>query len=479
VSSDRGRPDYDAVVIGSGPNGLVAAIEIATAGRSVLVVEAADSPGGGTRTEEVTLPGFRHDICSAIHPLVVGSDALRELPLERHGVRWIHPDHAVAHPLDGEAAVLDRSIDDTAARLGPDGEAWRRLMGTITGPGLGLVNDLLDPISLPRRPVSLARFGLVGIQGAERLGTRRFVDEPARALFAGLAAHSILPLDAPVTGGYGMMLGALGHLVGWPFPERGASSIADALVSILRERGGSIECGRPVTSPDDLPRSRVVLADTSPNGLVSILGDRLPARYQRRVSRFRYGPGVFKVDWALDGPVPWADPEVGRAGTVHVGGTAAEVVAAEAEVAAGRHPERPFVLVAQQSVFDPTRAPAGQHTLWGYCHVPNGSTVDMTDRIEAQIERFAPGFRDRILARHTMDTVEVRTHGRNYVGGDINGGAADLRQFVFRPVVSLRPWRTPVPGWYLCSSSIPPGGGVHGMCGRKAARAALRHELRG
>jgi phytoene dehydrogenase-like protein len=484
VTRDDGRADYDAVVIGSGPNGLVAAIEIATAGRSVLVVEAADRPGGGTRTEEVTLPGFRHDICSAIHPLAVGSAAMRDLPLERHGVRWIHPDHALAHPLDGPgsnftAALLDRSIDDTAARLGADGEAWHRLMGTITRPGLDLVDALLDPISVPRHPVALARFGLSGIQGSERLGVRRFEGESARALFSGLAAHSILPLDALSTGGYGMMLGALGHVVGWPFPEGGAASIADALVAILRERGGVIECGRTVTSPDDLPSSRVALADTSPAGLVSILGDRLPGRYQRRVGRFRHGPGVFKVDWALDGPVPWTDPEVGRAGTVHVGGTAAQIGAAEAEVAAGRHPERPFVLVAQHSPFDPTRAPAGQHTLWGYCHVPNGSTVDMTARIEAQIERFAPGFTDRILARHTMDTVEVRAHGRNYVGGDINGGAADLRQFVFRPVVSLRPWRIPVPGWYLCSSSIPPGGGVHGMCGRKAARAALLHELRG
>lgn len=474
--------EYDAVVIGSGPNGLVAAIDLATAGRRVLVVEAADRPGGGMRTEELTLPGFHHDVCSAIHSLAVGSAAMRDLPLTDHGVRWIHPEHALAHPLDSGAVLLDRSIDETAARLGKDGDAWRRIMAPITSPGLGIVDDLLDPISLPRHPLALARFGLTGIQGSTRLGRRRFDGEPAGALFAGLAAHSILRLDAPVTAGYAMMLGALAHLVGWPMPEGGAQRLADGLVSILAERGGSIECGVTVTSPDQLPSSRVVLADTSPTGVVGILGDHVSPRYRRRVGRFRHGAGVFKVDWALDGPVPWSDPAAAGAGTVHVGGTAAEVAFAEGEVAAGRHPERPFVLVCQQSVADPTRAPAGKHTLWGYCHVPNGSTVDMTDRIEAQIERFAPGFRDRVLARHTMDTGAVEDHGRNYVGGDINGGAADLRQFAFRPVTSLRPWRIPTSGtgagWYLCSASIPPGGGVHGMCGRRAARSALAHELR-
>lgn len=476
------KQEYDAVVIGSGPNGLVAAIDIASTGRSVLVLEAADRPGGGLRTEELTLPGFHHDVCSAIHSLALGSAAMRDLPLEQHGVRWIHPEHALAHPLDGGAAILDRSIDDTAAGLGVDGDAWRRVMAPLTGPGLGIVDDLLDPISVPRHPIGLARFGLTGLQGSTRLGRRRFTEEPARAMFAGLAAHSILRLDAPATSGYAMMLGALAHLVGWPMPEGGAGRVAEAMVAILEERGGRVECGVAVTSADELPSSRVVLADTSPGALVAILGDHAPARYRRRVGRFRHGPGVFKIDWALDGPVPWTDPAVAGAGTVHVGGTAAEVAHSEAEMATGRHPDRPFVLVCQQSVADPTRAPAGKHTLWGYSHVPNGSTVDMTERIESQIERFAPGFRDRVLARHTMDTEAVERHGRNYVGGDINGGAADLGQFVFRPVTSLRPWRVPTPGlaagWYLCSASIPPGGGVHGMCGRRAARSALAHELR-
>lgn len=468
---------YDAVVIGSGPNGLVAAIEIAQAGRSVLVVEAADRWGGGTRTEEVTEAGFHHDICSSIHPLGVASPALRDLPLESHGVRWIQPDAPLAHPLPGRSAILERSIDTTAERLGSDGERWRALLGLVTRPGADVVDALLDPFSIPRHPFALARFGAVGARSAAGVA-RRFETEEAAALFAGLAAHSIQSLRAPTTAGFGLLLGGLAHLVGWPFAEGGSQPIADALVAILREAGGEIETGRRITSAAELPSSRVVLADTSPSGLVGILGDRAPSRWSRRVAGFRHGPGVFKVDWALDGPVPWSDPDVGRAATVHVGGTLAEVVASEADVVGGRHPDRPFVLLAQTSLFDPTRAPEGRHTLWGYCHVPNGSTVDMTEAIERQIERFAPGFRDRIIGRATMDTRAVETHGANYIGGDINGGAADIRQFLFRPVVSPRPWIVPVDGWYLCSSSVPPGGGVHGMCGRRAARSALGRELR-
>lgn len=444
----------------------------------MLVVEAADAPGGGTRTEELTLPGFRHDVCSSIHPLALGSPAMRDLPLAEHGVRWIQPDAPLAHPLDDGAAVLERSIGRTAERLGPDGPAWRRLFERVTEPGLDVVDALLQPFSPPRHPVAMARFGLAGIQGADRLGRRSFETEAAAALFAGVAGHSIQRLSAPATAGFGLLLGGLAHLVGWPLAEGGSARITDALVSILRSHGGELECSRRVTSVAELPESTVVLADVSPRSLVSIVGDHMPPRYRRSLERFRYGPGVFKVDWALDGPAPWRDPEVARAATVHVGGTAAEIAAAEAEVAVGGHPERPFVLVVQTSLFDPTRAPEGRQTLWGYCHVPNDSTVDMTDRIERQIERFAPGFRDRILARNTMNTVAVEAHGLNYVGGDINCGAADLRQFAFRPVVSPRPWVTPVPGWYLCSSAVPPGGGVHGMCGRTAARSALRRELR-
>lgn len=483
----RARPEYDAVVIGAGPNGLVAAVEIAAAGHRVLVLEAADRPGGGTRTEELTLPGHHHDVCSAIHPMGLASPALRDLPLAEHGLRWIHPDLPLAHPLDGDgsgtAAVLERSITATAERLDADapgdGDAWRTIMGRVTDPGFGLLDDLLAPLTLPRHPVSLARFGLVGIQGASRVGRRRLDGERGRALLAGLAAHGIQPLGAPATSGYAMLLGGLAHLVGWPLVEGGSQRLADALVSLVAANGGEVRCGHRVASLADVPPARVVLADLTPTQLVSIAGDRLPARYVRRVGRFRHGPGVFKVDWALDGPVPWSDPEVDRAGTVHVGGTMAEIVAAEAETCAGGHPERPFVLVAQQSRFDRTRVPGDGEVLWGYCHVPNGSTVDMTERIEAQIERFAPGFRDRILARHVMDTRAVQAHGANYIGGDINGGSADLRQYVTRPIVSARPWRVPMDGWYLCSSSVPPGGGVHGMCGRAAARDALSRELRG
>ena len=469
--------DYDAIVIGSGPNGLVAAIEIARAGRSVLVIEGAEQPGGGMRTEELTEPGFRHDVCSSIHPLGVASPALRELPLEDHGVRWVHPDAPLAHPLPGRAVVLERSLDATAERLGADGPRWRSLMELVTRPGTDLADQLVDPFALPRHPVVLAHYGLTGIRSSTAT-TRRFGGDEAAALFTGLAGHSIQRLEAPITAGFGMLLGGLAHMVGWPFAERGSQSIADALISILESHGGKLERGRWISDAPELPTSRVVLADTSPWAVVSMLGDQLPSRWRRRVARFRQGPGVFKVDWALDGPVPWADPEVARAATVHVGGTASEIIAAESEVAAGNHPDRPFVLVAQTSLFDPSRAPAGRHTLWGYCHVPNGSTIDMTDRIERQIERFAPGFRDRIIARHTMDTSEVERHNPNYVGGDINGGAADLRQFAFRPVISPRPWIVPVDGWYLCSSSIPPGGGVHGMCGRRAARSALARELK-
>jgi phytoene dehydrogenase-like protein len=469
--------EYDAVVIGSGPNGLVAAIEIARAGRSVLVVEAAERWGGGTRTEEVTEPGFLHDVCSSIHPLGVASPALRDLPLEENGVRWIHPDAPLAHPLPGRAVMLERSLEATVERLGVDGHRWRSLLELVTRPGSDLVDALLDPFSLPRHPIALGRFGLTGIRGASS-AVRRFDGAEAAALFAGLAGHSIQPLTEPATAGFGLLLGGLAHLVGWPFAEGGSQSIADALVAILRAAGGEIRTGQPIASAAELPSSRVVLADTSPRGLVGILGDRAPDSWRNRVSRFRHGPGVFKVDWALDGPVPWADPEVGRAATVHVGGTFDEIAAAEADVTTGHHPEHPFVLVAQTSLFDPSRAPDGHQTLWGYCHVPNGSTVDMTDAIERQIERFAPGFRDRIIARTTMDTRAVEAHGRNYVGGDINGGAADLRQFLFRPTIAPRPWIVPVDGWYLCSSSIPPGGGVHGMCGRRAARSALARELR-
>ena len=471
----------DAVVVGSGPNGLMAAVVLARAGRDVLVIEAADTPGGGTRSAELTLPGVVHDVCSAIHPLGAASPAFRSLAdgglLAGHGLRWVHPEVPLSHPLDGgRAAVLERSVDATAAALGRDAASYRRLFGPLVDAGFDLVDSLLSPLDVPpRHPVHLARFGLSGIRSGHGLARSRFDSAEARALFAGLAAHSILSLRSPVTAGYGLTLGVLGHLVGWPMAAGGSQAIADALVGILIDHGGRVELGRRVESFDELPAADAVVFDLTPRQVVGILGDRLPDRYRRSLTSYRYGPGVFKVDWVLDGPVPWADPHSAGAGTVHLGGTLEEITAAEAEVMAGRHPERPYVLIAQHTPFDGSRVPDGRlHTLWGYCHVPNGSTVDMTEVIERQVERFAPGFRDRVLERHTMSTADMERHDANYVGGDINGGAGDLRQFVARPTLGLHPWRTPVDGVWLCSASTPPGGGVHGMGGWHAAHDVLR-----
>jgi phytoene dehydrogenase-like protein len=470
-----------AIVVGSGPNGLVAALVLARAGWDVTVLEAASRPGGGTRTEQLTLPGVLHDVCSAIHPLAVGSPAFRrfasETPtLAELGLEWIQPDVPLAHPLDGgRAVVLDRDVGTTAAGLGDDGDAYRRLFGPFAEAGLDLTDGLLSPFAIPpRHPLVLARYGLVGIRSATSVATSRFDGEEARAMFAGLAAHSILPLDRAVTAGYGIMLGLLAHAVGWPLARGGSQAIADALVAALVAAGGTLECDHPVTSLAELPAADAVLCDVTPRQLLALAGDRVPSRYWRSLTRFRYGPGVFKVDWALDGPIPWSNEQCARAATVHLGGTLEEIAACEAGVHHGEHAERPYVLLAQPTLFDDSRAPAGTHTAWAYCHVPHGSTVDMTARIEAQVERFAPGFRDRIVGRHTMDTAAMERHDANYVGGDINGGAADLRQFVIRPSLGLHPWRTPIDGVFLCSSSTPPGGGVHGMCGWHAAHEVLR-----
>ena len=464
---------HDAVVVGSGPNGLAAAITLAREGWSVLVTERAETIGGGTRSARLTRRGYVHDVCSAIHPLAAGSPFFADVPLAEHGLELVQPPAPLAHPLDdGTAVVLERSVEETAAGLGPDGRAYRRMIEPLVRDKGRLVPFVLGPRPLPRHPFAAARFGLLGVRSAVRLA-RRFQGDRARALLAGLAAHSLQPLHRSPTASFALVLGLFAHAYGWPVARGGSQSIADALASYLRSLGGEIETGRDVESMDELPKARAILLDLTPRQVIRIAGHRFPSRYLRALGRYRYGPGVFKVDWALDGPVPWRAEECSRAATIHVGGTLEEIAAYEAAIWERQVPERPYVLVAQQSLFDDSRAPRGRQTLWAYCHVPNGSRIDMTDRIESQIERFAPGFRDRVLARHTMNAVEVEAHNPNYVGGDINGGVQDLLQLYTRPAPRLNPYSTPVDGLYLCSSSTPPGGGVHGMCGYLAARTVL------
>jgi len=465
----------DAVVVGSGPNGLAAAIVLARAGLSVLVLEAKDTLGGGARTEELTLPGFHHDICSAIHPMCVVSPFMRTLPLAEHGLAWAYSPAAITHPLDdGTAASLEVSVDATAASLGEDEHSYRALMATLASHADSLFDEILRPLRLvPHHPLLLARFGLLGLQPATRLANR-FQTAHARALFAGCAAHSFLPLSNPGSSSFGLGLMLAGHATGWPAAIGGSASIIGAMTSYLRSLGCEFRTGHPVRSMRDVPASRVVLFDVTPRQLANIAENELPARYVAKLRHYRYGPGAFKVDWALDGPIPWKAEACAQSATVHVGGTLEEIAHNEYEVFHGRTTERPFVLVAQQSMFDTTRAPAGKHTGWGYCHVPNGSIEDMTERIESQIERFAPGFRERILARHTRNPAQYEEHNPNMIGGDIAGGANTMRQFLTRPFPSLDPYATPNRRIFLCSSSTPPGGGVHGMCGYWAAQSALK-----
>jgi phytoene dehydrogenase-like protein len=465
---------YDAVVVGAGPNGLAAAITLARTGLRVLVVEAKATVGGGMRTAPLTLPGFAHDICSAIHPLGMGSPFFRSVPLANFGLTWLQPDVPAAHPLDdGTAVALQRDFAATADSIGRDGRAWRQLFKPLADSWEQLAPMLLSSLPLPRQPIALAQMGVRALWPARGLAEWVFREERARALFAGIAGHAILPLEQIFTASIGLVLGLLGHAVGWPLPQGGSQQIAESMAAYLRLLGGEIVLNHEVQSLGELPTARATLLDVTPRQLLRLAGEQLPNRYRRQLENYRYGAGVFKIDYALAGPVPWLAPECRRAGTIHLGGTLAEIAAAERTVWQGKHPEHPYVLVTQQSLFDSTRAPAGQQTLWAYCHVPNGSTVDMTNAIEAQIERFAPGFGELILARSTRNTTQLEAYNPNYIGGDINGGVQDIRQMWTRPVPRWNPYATPVKGLYLCSSSTPPGGGVHGMCGYHAARSAL------
>ena len=466
--------NYDAIIVGSGPNGLAAAITFVRQGLRVLLLEAKESIGGGMRTAELTLPGFRHDICSAIHPLGVGSPFFKSLPLAEYGLEWIQPDLPVAHPLDnGTAVFAHRALDCTAEQLGQDGPAYRRLLSPLVANWDKIAHEFLGPLRLPRHPLVMAQFGLRALLPATIEAQLLFRTEQARALFMGLAAHAIMPLEWPATAAFALMLGTLAHAVGWPLPRGGSQSIADALAAYFTDLGGEIATGHTVRSLAELPPAKAVLLDVTPRQVLQIGGEQLPGGYRRQLEKYRYGAGIFKVDWALSEPIPWTAEPCRRAGTVHLGWSLAEIAHSEKMVWQGEHVERPYVLVTQQSLFDDSRAPDDKHTGWAYCHVPSGSTVDMTEAIENQIERFAPGFRDCILARHTMTTHDFHHYNANYIGGDINGGVQDLRQLFTRPVPRLNPYTTPLPNLFICSSSTPPGGGVHGMCGYYAAQTVL------
>ena len=462
----------DAVVIGSGPNGLSAAIVLAQAGCKVVVFEANTTVGGGARSAELTLPGFTHDVCSAVHPFGIASPFWQTLPLAAHGLEWIEPPVMLAHPFDdGTAATTVRSLDATAASLGRDGESYRRNVGAIVDDWPLLSRAVLGPPAIPRHPIAVAKFGLRALRSAEGFSTSAFRDEPARALIAGSAAHGMMPLDRSLTAGIGLTLTALSHIGGWPIPRGGAQSITNALVKHLATLGGEVFANSPVNDVDKLPHAKIVLCDLSPRPLLRIAGHKFPMAYRKKLERYRYGMGVYKVDWALDAPIPWMSDACRRAGTIHVGGTLREIAASERDTWNGRISERPFVLMSQPTVVDSSRAPAGKHVAWGYCHVPTGSTEDMLDRVEQQIERFAPGFRSRVLARSIMTPRDLEANNANFVGGDIAAGVTDLRQFFTRP--TWRNYSTPVKGLYLCSASTPPGGGVHGLCGYYAAKLAL------
>lgn len=468
------KKDYDAVVVGSGPNGLAAAITLQQTGLSVLLLEGKKEIGGGLSTEQLTLPGFLHDTCSAIHPMAAGSPLFKTLPLSDHGLQFVQPAIAAAHPFDdATSAVLTRSLSETAFLLGKDERAYIHLMQGIVTDWPRLYKDILGPLQLPKEPLAMARFGIKAITSALRL-SRTFSTKQGKGLWAGMAAHSIQPLSNYATSAIGLVLMAAGHLEGWPIPLGGSQSIARALASYFVSIGGKIETNIYVKNLKQLPSANALLFDVTPKQLLQIAGHSFSAFYRWQLKRYRYGMGVFKIDWALDDKIPFASEACSLAGTVHLGNTIEEIADSELAASKGQHPAKPFVLLAQQSLFDSSRAPAGKHTAWAYCHVPNGSTVNMTEAIEQQVERFAPGFRDRIIAKHTMNTRELQEHNPNYIGGDINGGIIDLGQLFTRPALRSSPYRSSTKGIYICSSSTPPGGGVHGMCGYHSAKQALK-----
>jgi phytoene dehydrogenase-like protein len=473
------RSSYDAIVVGAGPNGLSAAIRLARAGLATLLVEADETIGGGARTQELTLPGFAHDVCSSVHPLGLASPYLRSLDLERHGVSWIQPPSAVVHVLDEENAVtLERAVEDTAAQFGRDGRAYRQLVERFVEPFDSLLEMILGPLRFPARPALLASFGLTALRSLERLGETMFRDEGPRALLAGIGAHAMLPLDQPATASFALVLAVAGHAVGWPIARGGSQVLSNALAACFRQAGGELLTGWRVERLEELPRARSYVLDVGPRQLLKLGGDRLPSSYRDRLTRFRFGPGVYKMDWALSAPIPWTNPSCARSATVHLAGTLAKVARAEAAVHRGELDAEPFVILVQPSLFDDSRAPPGKHVAWAYCHVPHGSSIDASELIEATIERVAPGFQRTILARATRNALQIEQHNPNYVGGDINGGLSDLGQLFFRPMARFDPYSTPAPDLFLCSSSTPPGGGVHGMCGYWAASSVMRRVFR-
>lgn len=466
--------DYDAVVVGSGPNGLSAGIALQQKGLSVLLLEGRPTVGGGLRSAELTLPGYLHDICSAVHPMVAGSPFFQQLPLAEHGLELIYPPVDAAHPLDdGGAALLKGQVGATAAGLGADADVYQKLLAPVVRDWPELAPEILGPLHFPKNPLMLARFGIIGLRSANWLAGK-FQTPEARALLAGMAAHGMQPLTNAATSAISLIFLALGHSRGWPMPRGGSMEIAKALVSYFKSLGGTVETGVPVRSMSQLPSSRCVLLDMTPRQLLQLGGHRWSSLYRWQLERYRYGMGVFKIDWALAEPIPFLAEGCRSAGTVHIGGKFEEIAASEAQIASGVTVEQPFVLLTQPSLFDPSRAPAGRHTAWAYCHVPNGSREDMTERIERQVERMAPGFRERVLARHVYDPAQLEEYNPNYVGGDINGGLMDIGQLFTRPALRWSPYRTSSKGIYICSSATPPGGGVHGMCGYHAARRALK-----